>query len=112
MRLGLLADIHEDVERLAAAIARCRREGVDRLLTLGGNFAAFPHRRMFVGHFHRWLAVTPDGPLSWSGDRPITFDPDQRYLVVVAAVCDGWCAIYDTENDVLTPCDLRGESPR
>src|SRR5437016_3516617 len=35
MRIGLLADIHEDVERLNAAIARCRREGADRLLTLG-----------------------------------------------------------------------------
>jgi hypothetical protein len=206
MRLGLLADIHEEVEALAAAIAHCRRERVDRLLTLGDifetgrrfaqavdllreaevegvwgnhefglfagrgdsveslfdwttldymhrlqsrmdvegvllghvlpcldptdieqpwyverapetaeaaerNFAAFPHRRMFVGHFHRWLAVTPKGPLSWSGDRPIRFDLDQRYLVVVAAVCDGWCAIYDTRTDVLTPCNLRKRSP-
>jgi hypothetical protein len=202
MRIGLLSDIHEDVERLAAAIARCRREGVDRLYTLGDifetgkcfaqavdllreadvagvwgnhefglfagrgssvenpfdwktldymhrlqarmevdgvllshvlpcldptdveqpwyverapetaeaaarNFAAFPHRRMFVGHFHRWLAVTPDGPLPWSGDRPIRFSPKRRYLVVVAAVADGWCAVYDTEADLLTPCDLR-----
>jgi hypothetical protein len=206
MRLGLLSDIHEDVEALAAAIAHCRRERVDRLLTLGDifetgkrfaqavnllreaevdgvwgnhefglfagrgdsvesffdwttldymhrlqsrmdvegvllghvlpcldptdieqpwyverapetaeaaerNFAAFPHRRMFVGHFHRWLAVTPDGPLSWSGDRPIRFERDQRYLVVVAAVCDGWCAIYDTRTDVLMPCNLRKRSP-
>jgi len=202
MRMGLLSDIHEDVEGLAAAIAHCRREGVDRLLTLGdifesgerfalavdllreadvggvwGNhelglyvgrgdsveslfdwrtldymrlleprievegvllghvlpcidptdiqqpwyvesapltaeaaaphFGAFPHRRMFVGHFHRWLAVTPDGALAWSGERPIAFDSPERYLVVVAAVCDGWCAIYDTASDVLTPCDLR-----
>ncbi len=72
------------------------------------NFAAFPHRRMFVGHFHRWLAVTPEeGALAWSGDRPIRFDHDRRYLVVVAAVCDGWCAVYDTETDVFTPFDLR-----
>jgi hypothetical protein len=201
MRMGLLADIHEDVERLAAAIARCRQEGADRLLTLGdifetgerfadavdllrtaevagvwGNhefglyagrgdsvesifdwrtldfmhllesrleiegvllshvlpsldptdigqpwyverepltaeaaaphFAAYPHRRMFVGHFHRWLAVTPGGALPWSGAHPISFRREERYLVVVAAVCDGWCAIYDTESDVVTPCDL------
>jgi hypothetical protein len=207
MKMGLLADIHEDVERLAAAIARCRCEGADRLYTLGDifetgkrfaqavnllrdadvggvwgnhefglfagrgssvenpfdwttldymhrlqarmevdgvllshvlpcldptdveqpwyverapetpeaaarNFAAFPHRRMFVGHFHRWLAVTREGPLPWSGDRPIQFRPDQRYLVVVAAVSNGWCAVYDTEADVLTPYDLRAESPR
>jgi hypothetical protein len=202
MKMGLLSDIHEDVEGLTAAIAHCRRAGVDRLLTLGDifetgerfadavdllreagvsgvwgnhelglyvgrgdsvesmfdwttldymrllearievegvllghvlpcidptdieqpwyverppltaeaaapNFAAFPHRRMFVGHYHRWLAVTPEGALAWTGDRPIEFNGEDRYLVVVAAVCDGWCAIYDTESDVLTPCDLR-----
>src|SRR5438046_1731616 len=38
MRMGLLADIHEDVERLGAAIARCRRAGADRLYTLGDIF--------------------------------------------------------------------------
>ena len=160
MRMGLLADIHEDVDRLAMAIARCRREGAERLFTLGDifetgarfaesvdllreagvegvwgnhefglyagrgdsverpftwttleymrrlearmdvegvllshvlpcldptdiqqpwyverapetaeaaarNFAPFPHRRMFVGHFHRWLVVNPGGPVAW-----------------------------------------------
>lgn len=198
MRIGLLADIHEDVDRLAEAIARCRREGVDRLITLGdlyldgrrfaetvrtldesdvtgvwGNhefgichepvdwvgsmfdaptraymarlrprieidgilmghvlprhdptdfaqpwyidrapetaeeaapdFAAFAHRRMFLGHYHRWLIATPDGAGPWSADHPFTFDRARRYLVVVAAVCDGSCAIYDTVADVLTP---------
>ena len=207
MRIGLLADIHEDIEGLAAAISLCRRDGVDRLLTLGDifetgerfaevvellreadvggvwgnhefalyagrgdsveslfdwrtldymkrltarqevagvllshvlpcldptdvaqpwyverapmtaeaaarNFTAFPHRRMFVGHFHRWLAVTPDGPVAWSGKRPIQFDPDLRYLVVVAAVCDGWCATYDTETDLLAPYKLRSRKRR
>jgi hypothetical protein len=202
--MGLLADIHEDVEWLAAAIARCRREGSDRLFTLGDiyetgkrfaetvsllrdadvagvwgnhefglyagrgdsveslfdwttleymhglqarmevegvllshvlpcldptdieqpwyveraprtaaaaarNFAACSHHRIFVGHFHRWLAVTSDGAMDWVGDRPISFDPGRRYLVIVAAVRDGWCAIYDTATDVLTPCDLRAE---
>ncbi len=201
MRMGLLADIHEDVDRLAMAIARCRREGADRLFTLGDifetgarfadtvdllreadvagvwgnhefglfagrgdsverpftwttldymhrlearmevegvllshvlpcldptdieqpwyverapetaeaaarNFAAFPHRRMFVGHFHRWLAVNSEGPVDWQGNRPIRFQADSRYLVVIAAVRDGWCAVYDTEADVLVPYEL------
>ena len=201
MRIGLLTDIHEDVERLAAAIVRCRRAGADRLLTLGdihqdgrrfaatvqmldeagvtgvwGNhefgvchepddwverafdaktrdymarlrprlevegvllghvlprhdptdvaqpwyideppvtaedaapdFAAFPHRRMFLGHYHRWQVVTPEGSVPWSSDYPFPFDHDRRYLVVVAAVCDGWCALYDTGTDVLTPYNL------
>jgi Calcineurin-like phosphoesterase superfamily domain len=207
MRIGLLADIHEDVAGLAAAISICRQKGVDRLLTLGDifetgkrfaeavellrgadvggvwgnhelglyvgerdslksrfdrrtldymlrltarlevegvllghvlpcldpmdveqpwyverapttalaaarNFAAFTQRRMFVGHFHRWLAVTPDGPLPWSGESPIQLEPEVRYLVVVAAVCDGWCAIYDTETDLLTPCAVRSQASR
>jgi Calcineurin-like phosphoesterase superfamily domain len=207
MRIGILADIHEEVDALEAAIARCRREGVDRLVTLGDifetgerfadavdvlreadvsgvwgnhefalyagrgdsvesqfdwrtldymkrltarhevegvlfghvlpcldptditqpwyverapstalaaarNFAAFSHKRMFVGHFHRWLAVTPEGPLDWAGDRPFLLDPDIRYLVVVAAVCDGWCAIYDTRADVLTPLQVRSRARR
>jgi hypothetical protein len=207
MRIGLLADIHEDVDALEAAIGRCRREGVDCLVTLGDifetgehfadavdllreadvsgvwgnhefalyagrgesvescfdwktldymrrltarhecgdvlfshvlpcidptdaeqpwyverapstaeaaarNFAAFPHRRMFVGHFHRWLAVTPDGPLDWRGDCPFQLDCETRYLVVVAAVCDGWCAIHDTTSDVVTPFQVRSLSRR
>jgi hypothetical protein len=56
-----------------------------------------------VGHFHRWIAVTPEGPLSWGGEGPMRFDPGVRYLVVLGAVCDGWCATYDTEADVLVP---------
>ena len=56
-----------------------------------------------MGHFHRWLAVTPDGPCRLARRKPDSIDPDIRYLVVVAAVCNGWCAIYDTETDVLTP---------
>ncbi len=206
MRIGLLADIHEEVEALEAAIARCRREGVDCLVTLGDifetgerfadavdllreadvsgvwgnhefalyagrgsvenqfdwrtldymkrltarhevegvlfghvlpcldptdveqpwyverapstaqaaarNFAAFPHRRMFVGHFHRWLAVTPAGPLEWVGDRPFELNHDTRYLIVVAAVCEGSCAIYDTSSDVVTPLHVRSGTRR
>lgn len=202
MRIALLTDIHEDVDRLAEALDLCDKAKVDRVVTLGdifqdgarfdetvrllreagvggvwGNhefgichdpgdwlerdfdatvrdymgrlaprleiegvllghvlprhdptdvtqpwyverppetaeaaafdFAAFPHRRMFVGHYHRWYVVSTDGPEPWSATSPFAFDADRRYLVVVAAVCDGWCAIYDTESDVLTPQRLR-----
>ena len=62
---------------------------------------------MFVGHFHRWLAVTPEGLSEWQGQGTIRFEGHRRYLVVVAAVCDGWCAIYDSVADSLTPLDLR-----
>ena len=39
--------------------------------------------------------------MPWSGDRPIQFSPNRRYLAVVAAIRDGYCAIYDTEADLL-----------
>ena len=38
MRLGLVADIHDDAVRLRAALARFRERSVDRVLTLGDSF--------------------------------------------------------------------------
>ena len=35
MKLGLLADIHEDIENLRAALDRLRQDGVDRVVALG-----------------------------------------------------------------------------
>jgi predicted phosphodiesterase len=200
MRVGILADIHEDVEALGQALDLLRREGVSRLVVLGdlfyagrqvaetadllagagavgvwgnhdlglchepdsrlrarypgrvfdflrtlgprlelegclfthglphwdatdptayylgdrpetpeglaGSFSASPCRRAFVGHFHRWLAATPEGILAWDGSSPVVLDPGRRYLVVVAAVCDGWCAVFDTDSGQLVPCRL------
>ena len=72
------------------------------------SFAASGHAVQFVGHFHRWLIATPAGRLPWDGAEPILFRPDERYLVVVAAVCDGWCAVFDTDSRVMTPFHLPG----
>jgi hypothetical protein len=58
---------------------------------------------MFIGHFHRWFAATPNGCLSWDGTEPIAFEPGERYFVVVHAVADGWYAIFDDATNVLTP---------
>src|SRR5262245_51634604 len=38
MKLGILADVHEDVERLALALDVFRREGADRVVFLGDLF--------------------------------------------------------------------------
>jgi predicted phosphodiesterase len=38
MRIGLLADIHEDVERLQLALEQLRQAGADRLVFLGDVF--------------------------------------------------------------------------
>jgi hypothetical protein len=70
---------------------------------LAGTFGASSHPGSFVGHFHRWLAATTEGLLSWEGRDPLVLQPGQRYLIVVGAVCDGRCALFDTETSVLTP---------
>jgi len=70
-------------------------------------FARFPHRVIFVGHFHRWFAATQNANTSWDGSEPIKFEPSQRYLVVVHAVLNGWFAIFDDSTNVLTPMSVR-----
>ncbi len=72
------------------------------------SFAASSHPVLFVGHFHRWLVASSSGRLPWDGTEPIRLRPDERYLVVVAAVCDGWCAVFDTDSRVMTPFHLPG----
>jgi predicted phosphodiesterase len=203
MRIGILADIHEDAERLTLALQRFRRQGVQQVVVLGdvvfemgsrvhetiallaeagavgvwGNhdlglchepderfkkryagpvfdfmgtlrprlelegclfthglpyndptdpvgyylgerpetaegqarsFAASGHAVLFLGHFHRWLVASPAGRITWDGTAPIRLRPDERYLVVVAAVCEGWCAVFDTDSRVMTPFHLPG----
>jgi hypothetical protein len=70
---------------------------------LARSFAAVPHRVLFIGHLHRWLLGTPDGLLSWRGQGPVGLDRPTRYLVVVHAVWDGQCALFDTGTNDLTP---------
>jgi predicted phosphodiesterase len=70
---------------------------------LAKSFAAVPHRVLFIGHMHRWLLGTPDGLLPWRGENPVRLGGPTRYLVVVHAVWDGRCALFDTETNELTP---------
>jgi hypothetical protein len=70
------------------------------------SFETQAHRVMFCGHFHRWLVVTPAGPLAWDGREPIVLAPPERYLVAVAAVCEGRCAVFDQGTSELVPCEL------
>jgi hypothetical protein len=67
------------------------------------SFASVSHRRIFMGHLHHWRLVTPEGPVAWDGLSPVRLRHDTRYLAVVNAVREGWCAWYDTELDVLAP---------
>jgi Calcineurin-like phosphoesterase superfamily domain len=71
------------------------------------NFDATPHRLTFIGHYHRWLLATPQEILPWEGGGPVVLEPDRRHLVIVNAVVEGWCALFDTETNRLLPFDLR-----
>jgi hypothetical protein len=71
------------------------------------SFDGLPDRVMITGHLHRWLIATPGTVLDWKGDEPIRFRKDERYLVVVAAVCDGRYAVFDTDTLELTPFNDR-----
>lgn len=71
------------------------------------SFEAAPHRVMFTGHLHRWVVATREALLPWTGTEPIVLKAPERYLVVIAAVCEGYCATYDTVSGELTPIGLR-----
>jgi predicted phosphodiesterase len=69
-------------------------------------FAAVSNRVMFVGHYHRWLLVTPEGLQPWEGEGPILLRAEERYLVAIHAVCAGKCAVFDTRTSELVPLDV------
>ena len=73
-------------------------------------FSAVPNRIMFCGHFHEWLAATPAGIKEWRGESPLCVDQD-RYFVVIGALCDGSFAIFDSDTSVLTPCNQKWRFP-
>ena len=66
-------------------------------------FTKFDHRIFLTGHLHRWFASTARGHLSWDGSVPIQLLPGERYLFVIHAVMNGYAAILDTEDNLLTP---------
>lgn len=75
---------------------------------LARTFAAFAGRAAFVGHHHRWFAITEAGALDWSGVAPLALDPGRRYLIAVAPVFRGAFALVDTAAGTVTPHTLGG----
>lgn len=67
------------------------------------SFVATKQQHVFMGHYHRWLAMTPDGPVSWTGDSVLNLEEDERYLVVIAPVYNGHCALLDTDHRTVEP---------
>lgn len=70
-------------------------------------FAANRHARQFMGHYHCWWAATPGGPVRWDGSESLTLVPHERYVVIIAGVFQGKCAVLDTRSGVLDPLDCR-----
>lgn len=73
-------------------------------------FDAAPNRVMFAGHFHNWLLATSQGIAPWKGERPIRLQHEERYFVVVGALCEGRFAVFDTEASVLMPFNVSGSA--
>ena len=67
------------------------------------GFEGCSHARVFVGHQHRWGLFTPKRQVPWEGEGSFRYEADQRYLTVVHAVRDGWCALLDSDRGELEP---------
>jgi hypothetical protein len=68
-------------------------------------FAANRHGRQFMGHYHCWWAATATGPISWNGSESLTLMPHERYVVIIAGVFQGKCAVFNTVTGVLDPLE-------
>ncbi len=66
-------------------------------------FGAVPNRIMFAGHYHKWLLATAGGISKWNGEQPIKLLTNERYFVVIGALCEGRFAVLDTDTSVLIP---------
>ncbi len=71
------------------------------------SFDACSQRVMFIGHHHRWLVTTRERVIPWDGSQAIQLQAPERYLVLVAAVCEGFCGVYDTQTGELIPVAFR-----
>jgi hypothetical protein len=73
------------------------------------SLAKFPEGRFLMGHNHHWFAANQNGPVAWIGDEPLTLAPTSGWFVVLRAVFQGSCAIFDTTTHVLTPINWHVE---
>lgn len=88
-----------DVEQLWSLEENSR----DLNLRANAGFAAISPNRQFIGHYHRWWATTPTGPLDWDGSEPLFLRQEERYFIVIAGVFQRSCAVFDTESGLLEP---------
>ena len=80
MRLGIVADIHEDAEKLALALRRFRGEGVDRVVCLGDVAFALG------SGLHETVALLADaGAVGvWGNhDLGLCHEPDEHFKLLL-----------------------------
>ncbi len=65
-------------------------------------FNAVPNRLIFGGHYHVWLAATPNVVTDWNGTTPLVLDRG-RHFIVINALCEGHFAVLDTATSELRP---------
>ena len=87
MRLGILADIHEAVEHLAAALERFRRERVDQVVFLGDVICNGERLAATTELLRR---ANPSGV--WGNhDYGLCCDPEPPVREKYAGPLLGWC---------------------
>lgn len=79
MRLGLLADIHEEIELLDRAVARLRAAGVDRFLLLGDLFETGKRLEALVEHLEPLDAIGVWGNHDFGLCREVTAWVKERF---------------------------------
>jgi hypothetical protein len=70
------------------------------------SFEAVPEKYLFMGHHHRWVVISSSGLVQWDAESPLVLTSEDRYLLVVAGVYDGWCSIFETDSRSLLPFRL------
>ena len=72
------------------------------------SFAAVPEHHLFIGHLHRWLAVTPQRRIEWAGETPLDLATEPRSLVVIAPVVACWSRRLRHDGEAANADPVRG----
>jgi hypothetical protein len=86
-----------------AALWSCEEETIDLHKRAMAGFHCVSHQRQFIGHYHQWALMTPAGRNEWRGEHPIYLTPGMKHFVVVDAVFNGSCAVFNTTTGWLEP---------
>jgi predicted phosphodiesterase len=69
-------------------------------------FDAVGQRVLFSGHVHTWFLAGQAGRIPWDGKTAVRLAPPGRYVVILHALVEGYCSVYDTATGDLVPYTL------